>query len=217
MAAQYPDLDTLANNRPQALTRLCWSPGREQDVGRMGDGDRDREDVAVRVVHHAGRAIGILVEAQRGGVAWKGHRAGRTRSGHSGPILVLSGDRSSLPECHHGDPLAEGESLPRDEGGAQQRHPQDAAGHESDSSARHQAQYQGGHGSTGRDAARRGESEQQPPGGPTTETYGCGTARGRKDRRHEMTPFALSRTGRSRAFRGWSDGGGVEGGGVGGG
>ena len=65
--------------------------GREQDVGRMGDGDGDREDLAVRVVHHARCALRVLVEAQRGGVAGKGHRAGRTRRGHSGPVLMLSG------------------------------------------------------------------------------------------------------------------------------
>ena len=91
MAAQYPDLDKLGQQPSPGAHPALLVAGREKDVGRVGDGDSDREDLAVRVVHHAGRALGVLVEAQRGGVAGKGHRAGRTRRGHSGPVLVLSG------------------------------------------------------------------------------------------------------------------------------
>ena len=71
----------------------------------MGDGDSDGEDLAVRVVHHARPALRLLVETQRGGVAGKGHRASRTWRGHSGPILMLSSQRASLPKAHDGNPL----------------------------------------------------------------------------------------------------------------
>ena len=89
--------------------------GREQHVGRVGNGDGRREGLPVRVVHHAGKALRVLVKAQRGGVAGKGHRAGRTWYGDASPVLVLPDNRAGFPERNDGNPLAEADALPSDE------------------------------------------------------------------------------------------------------
>ena len=65
--------------------------GREQHIGRVGDRHGDREALAMRVVHHARPAVGVLVEAQRGGVTGKGHGSRRPRRGDSGPVLDAVG------------------------------------------------------------------------------------------------------------------------------
>ena len=95
----------------------------------------------MRVVHHAGRALRVLVKAQRGGVAGKGHRAGRTWYGDASPVLVLPDNRAGLPERNDGNPLTDGEALPSDERGRQQRNPEEAAGRQSDPSSNNQANY----------------------------------------------------------------------------
>ena len=111
MAAQYPDLDNDGQQPPPGAHPALLIAGREQHIGRVGDRHGDREGLAMRVVHHARPALGVLVEAQRGGVTGKGHRSRRTWRGHSGPVLAAVGPPCAPSSVRRREPTRTGPVL----------------------------------------------------------------------------------------------------------
>ena len=190
MAEQYPERDNEANSLPHARHPAGLIAGREQDIGRVGDRHGDREALAMRVVHHARPAVGVLVKAQRGGVTGKGHGSRRPWRRRLGPGTRLSGRLARRPVPDHRSPLAQCLTLPADIGGGEQRDPDQSTGHQPDPTARHQAQHDHTDCRPRTETAGRGQPEQQSPGRALTESHRCGSFTRLGGRRHGCTPFA---------------------------